>query len=63
MIERNDPDGPVSRVLRTAEPRVTLRGSPGELVLFFAGRKDAAVVTLEGTPEAVALVRAARFGT
>lgn len=50
------------RRLTRAEPRVTVTGAPGELALFFSGRKEAAVVELDGPPEAVALVVAARFG-
>jgi uncharacterized protein (TIGR03085 family) len=47
---------------RGGEPVVTASGAPGELVLFLAGRKEAAEVMLDGEPEAVALVLAARFG-
>ena len=36
--------------------------SPGELALFMGGRKEAADVTLEGDPVAVAIVLAADFG-
>jgi len=50
------------RVLRRAEPRVVVRGAPGEVALFLSGRKEAAVVELDGPHEAVALVLAARFG-
>jgi hypothetical protein len=49
-------------VLTDREPKVTLTGEPGELLLFMSGRKEAAVVELDGPPEAVALVIAARFG-
>jgi uncharacterized protein (TIGR03085 family) len=55
------PDGR-TRVLGAKEPRVTLIGDPGELILFLSGRKEAAVVERDGTPEAVALVLAARLG-
>jgi uncharacterized protein (TIGR03085 family) len=50
------------RVISKAEPRVTMTGEPGELALFMAGRKEAAVVEHEGPPEAVAIVLAADFG-
>jgi uncharacterized protein (TIGR03085 family) len=55
------PDGR-ERVSRDREPRVTATGAPGEIVLFLAGRKEAAEVSLDGEPEAVALVLATRFG-
>jgi uncharacterized protein (TIGR03085 family) len=50
------------RAYNDREPRVTLVGEPGELVLYLTGRKEAALVEPEGPPEAVALVIAARFG-
>lgn len=50
------------RIVKGAEPMVTVTGEPGELVLFMSGRKEAAAVELDGTPDAVALVRAAKFG-
>jgi uncharacterized protein (TIGR03085 family) len=50
------------RVLRRSEPRVVVRGAPGEIVLFLYGRKEAAAVELDGPPDGVALVRAARLG-
>jgi hypothetical protein len=50
------------RVVRDAEPRVVMHGAPGELVLYFAGRKTAAQVDLEGPEDAVQAVRAAKFG-
>ena len=37
-------------------------GEPGELALFFFGRRDQALVELEGDPDAVEEVRSARFG-
>ena len=39
-----------------------MTGAPGELTLFMAGRKEAAEVTLEGDPVAVAIVEAANLG-
>jgi uncharacterized protein (TIGR03085 family) len=50
------------RVLRSAEPRVVLRGAPGELVLYLSGRKAAAQVELDGPDAATQLVRDAEFG-
>lgn len=55
------PDGR-QRVVRRDGPVVTVTGAPGELVLFMSGRKEAAAVELDGVPEAVAIVLAARFG-
>jgi uncharacterized protein (TIGR03085 family) len=60
-LELRTPDGR-SRILSAREPKVTVTGEPGELVLFLSGRKEPAVVDLDGLPEAVALVIAARFG-
>lgn len=50
------------RVVRHAEPMVTVTGPVGEIVLFMSGRKEAADVVLDGPPEGIAIVRAARFG-
>ncbi len=36
----------------SAEPRVILSGSPGELALYLCGRREAAKVSVEGSPEA-----------
>jgi uncharacterized protein (TIGR03085 family) len=60
-VELRTSDGR-SRVLSDREPRVVVTGDPGELVLFMSGRKEAAAVDLDGPPDAVALVIAARFG-
>lgn len=60
-IEVATPDGRTRVVTRT-EPRVAVVGAAGELVLYLSGRKEAAEVRLDGPPEAVALVTAARFG-
>ena len=35
------------RVVKQAEPMVTVTGPPGELVLFMSGRQDAAAVAIE----------------
>lgn len=50
------------KVLSKIEPRVTIAGSTGDLALYVEGRKEAADVTVDGPPEAVALVAAAHFG-
>jgi uncharacterized protein (TIGR03085 family) len=55
------PDGR-ERVIASAGPTVTMLGAPGELSLFMAGRKEAAEVTHEGEPAAVAIVLAGDFG-
>jgi uncharacterized protein (TIGR03085 family) len=47
---------------RTETPCATLTGTPGEIVLFLSGRKAAALVEFGGPPEAVEVVRAAKFG-
>ena len=47
---------------RKGEPVATLRGQAGELVLFLMGRKAAAHVEVDGPPEALAALDAARFG-
>jgi len=55
------PDGQ-ERVVKQADPLVTVVGAPGELVLFMAGRKEAADVHLDGPHEAVAIVLATKLG-
>jgi hypothetical protein len=55
------PDGR-ERVVSSAGPLVVLTGPIGELTLFMAGRKEAAQVSREGEPAAVAIVLAADFG-
>jgi uncharacterized protein (TIGR03085 family) len=47
---------------RAGSPRATLSGRPGEIVLYLSGRRSAAHVELGGAPEAVAVLRQARFG-
>ena len=49
-------------VARNAEPRVVVRGAPGEMVLYFAGRKAAAQLALDGPDDAVAALGNAKFG-
>jgi uncharacterized protein (TIGR03085 family) len=55
------PDGR-ERVVKDAEPRVTITAAPGELVLFMSGRQEAADVGYEGMPEAIALIKATKLG-
>jgi uncharacterized protein (TIGR03085 family) len=55
------PDGR-ERVVKEAEPRVTITGEPGELVLFMAGRQEAADVHYDGTTEAIAVIKATKLG-
>lgn len=45
-----------------SDPRVTVTGPPGELLLFASGRQDAARVELSGPPEEVERLKAARLG-
>ncbi|HLI73824.1 MAG TPA: TIGR03085 family metal-binding protein [Acidimicrobiales bacterium] len=47
---------------RAGSPRATITGRPGEIVLYLSGRRSAAHVELGGAPEAVAVLREARFG-
>ena len=51
-----------SQVARAASPGVTVRGAPGELLLWASGRQQAARVTLEGPDEAVTAIEQASFG-
>ncbi|WP_433567411.1 TIGR03085 family metal-binding protein [Nocardia sp. CA-151230] len=48
--------------VRRGGPAVRLRGAPGELLLYLFGRQSAAEVDVLGTVQAVATVRATRFG-
>lgn len=48
--------------LRKGEPEVTMRGPLGECVLYAYGRKSVAEVRLDGPPDAVEHIAAARFG-
>jgi len=55
-----DPDGARTQV--GSGPEVTLTGAPAELLLYAAGRRDAALVEVDGAPAAVATMSAARLG-
>jgi hypothetical protein len=50
------------RVPRAVEPRVVMRGAPGEIALYLSGRKTAAVVQLDGPEDAVRALAEAIFG-
>lgn len=56
------PDGREPFVAHEGEPMVTVRGPIGELVLFVYGRQDHALVEIDGTDDAAAQLRAAKFG-
>lgn len=56
------PDG-ISQTLRTGDRgEVVLRAPVGEIVLYLAGRRDAAVVDLAGDPAAIEALRTAKLG-
>ena len=55
------PDGREKTITKEGSP-VVMTGEPGELCLFMSGRKNAAIVTHDGTDEAVGIVLAAKFG-
>ena len=57
-----EPEGAPGVRLRAGEPTVAVAGPIGEIVLFLYGRTAVAEVDLDGDPDAVAAVRAARFG-
>ena len=55
------PDGR-EKVVTTDGAPVVMTGEPGELILFMSGRKDAAVVSHDGSDEAVGILLAANLG-
>lgn len=55
------PDGQTT-VAHKGTPVVTLTAEPGEVVLFMSGRQGHAIVEMDGPEDAVAAVRAAKFG-
>jgi len=55
------PDGRTA-VAHKGIPVVTVTGEPGELLLFSAGRQDAARVDIDGDKDAVTRVRTAELG-
>lgn len=69
LMGRRSPVGMVLRrpngqtaVAHKGTPVVTITGEPGELLLFAAGRQNAARVEVEGDENAVAKLRAAKLG-
>ncbi len=48
--------------VRPGDPHVTVKGPPGELVLFMSGRQRAARVEMTGPPDALARLKAAHLG-
>ncbi|MGO9509619.1 MAG: TIGR03085 family metal-binding protein [Mycobacterium sp.] len=48
--------------VQRGEPTARLSGAPGELLLYFFGRKTAAQVEVSGPPKAIAAVRRTHFG-
>jgi len=49
-------------ILRAGHPTAVMRGAIGECALYLSGRRDAAVVTLDGDPEAIATLQSAKLG-
>jgi uncharacterized protein (TIGR03085 family) len=60
-VELRHPEGDSIRA-RRGTPVVRMVGRPAELVLYLNGRRAAADVELDGPPEAVATLAAARLG-
>ena len=56
------PDGSQQEIA-PGEPKVTLTGDPGEILLWVSGRERAAEVDLTGSPEALAAVDRVQSGT
>ena len=51
-----------NRVPGSANPRVVMRGAPGEIALYLAGRKSGSRVQLDGPPDALQALSEAKFG-
>jgi len=49
-------------ILRAGHPTAVMHGATGECVLYLAGRRDAAVVTLDGDAAAIEILRTAKLG-
>jgi uncharacterized protein (TIGR03085 family) len=49
-------------ILRAGHPTAVMHGAIGECVLYLAGRRGAALVTLEGDPTAIETLRTAKLG-
>jgi uncharacterized protein (TIGR03085 family) len=60
-VELTTPDGAVIHSGK-GDDVVTITGTPGELILFLGGRKDAAHVELDGPVDALATVTGAKLG-
>ena len=60
ILQRSDTNS--RAVLKSAPTSVVVHGLPGELTLFTYGRKDQAVVELEGAPEDVAKLKGSSLG-
>jgi len=45
-----------------ADPRVVMRGAPGEIALYLAGRKSGSRVQLDGPADALQALSEAKFG-
>jgi uncharacterized protein (TIGR03085 family) len=50
------------RVPGNADPRVVMRGAPGEIALYLSGRKRGSTVELDGQPDALQALDDAKFG-
>jgi uncharacterized protein (TIGR03085 family) len=50
------------RVPGAANPRVVMRGAPGEIVLYLSGRKTGSRVVLDGPADALQALNEAKFG-
>jgi len=49
-------------IVRSGHPTAVMHGAVGECALYLAGRRDAAVVTLDGDPGAIETLRTAKLG-
>jgi len=49
-------------IVRAGHPTAVMHGAIGECVLYLAGRRGAAVVTLEGDPDAIQTLQTAKLG-
>jgi uncharacterized protein (TIGR03085 family) len=49
-------------ILRAGHPTAVMRGAIGECALYLSGRRDAAVVTLDGDPEAIRTLQTTKLG-
>ena len=49
-------------LVRKGTPTATMSGSSGELILYLMGRREAAHVKIDGSPEAIRVMSTASFG-